>query len=122
MPAAQANSATGMQAMTSTFAGAIVTTSAVLTELGNHLSAPVNRRLFLETVQRLRRGRRARIVHVSRKLFQAGMELFEARADKSWSVTDCVSFVVMEQLKIKHALTTDHHFRQAGFKALFEQS
>jgi predicted nucleic acid-binding protein len=40
------------------------------------------------------------------------------RADKDWSVTDCVSFVVMEQHGMKEALTADHHFAQAGFHAL----
>ena len=46
------------------------------------------------------------------------MTLFEARADKEWSLTDCISFVVMTEQRIADALTTDHHFIQAGFNAL----
>ena len=38
--------------------------------------------------------------------------------DKQYSFTDCTSFVVMQELKIKQALTTDHHFRQMGFQML----
>lgn len=39
-------------------------------------------------------------------------------ADKSFSFTDCTSFVVMVELGIRQALTTDRHFRQAGFESL----
>ncbi|MCU0535569.1 MAG: hypothetical protein MUD14_16890 [Hydrococcus sp. Prado102] len=41
--------------------------------------------------------------------------LYKQRPDKGWSLTDCISFVVMEQLKIKQAFTCDRHFEQAGF-------
>ena len=38
--------------------------------------------------------------------------------DKSYSFTDCTSFVVMQELRLKEALTTDRHFRQMGFHVL----
>jgi uncharacterized protein len=38
--------------------------------------------------------------------------------DKSYSFTDCTSFVVMQELRLKEALTTDRHFRQMGFRVL----
>jgi len=41
-----------------------------------------------------------------------------ARRDKPWSLTDCISFVVMEQLGLVDALSADHHFEQAGFNIL----
>jgi predicted nucleic acid-binding protein len=41
-------------------------------------------------------------------------------SDKDYSFTDCTSFVVMQELKLKRALTTDHHFRQMGFVVLPE--
>ena len=47
-----------------------------------------------------------------------GLALFEARPDKSWGLTDCTSFVVMQRDGIRDALTSDHHFAQAGFRAL----
>jgi hypothetical protein len=39
-------------------------------------------------------------------------------ADKDFSLTDCTSFVVMRELRIRRALTTDAHFRQAGFEVV----
>jgi predicted nucleic acid-binding protein len=42
--------------------------------------------------------------------------LYEAGSDKDWSLTDCLSFLVMEQRRVPRALTTDHHFRQAVFE------
>ena len=47
-------------------------------------------------------------------------ELFHARLDKEWSLTDCISFVVMQREGITDALTGDHHFEQAGFTALLK--
>ncbi len=53
-------------------------------------------------------------------LYDAGIELYRTRSDKDWSLTDCISFVVMEQRGIVDALTGDHHFEQAGFRALLK--
>ena len=46
------------------------------------------------------------------------MALFGSRPDKSWSLTDCISFAVMEAHGISDVLTCDHHFAQAGFRVL----
>lgn len=43
------------------------------------------------------------------------MQLYKRRLDKEWSLVDCVNFVVMTRRSITEALTTDHHFEQAGF-------
>lgn len=61
------------------------------------------------------------LISASTDLPQRGRDLFAARMDKAWSLTDCVSFVVMKDLALTEALTTDHHFRQAGFHALLAQ-
>jgi predicted nucleic acid-binding protein len=52
------------------------------------------------------------------KTFDLGLSLFSRRTDKEWSLTDCISFAVMQQRNITDALTTDHHFKQAGYTAL----
>jgi len=44
--------------------------------------------------------------------------LFFRHRDKAFSFTDCTSFVVMQELRLRQALTTDHHFAQAGFEAI----
>jgi len=63
-----------------------------------------------------------RVVAFSAELIESSVRLYEGRADKNWSLTDCYSFVVMEQHRIKLALTTDHHFEQAGATAVLLQS
>ena len=50
-----------------------------------------------------------------------GLDLYQARPDKEWGLTDCLSFVVMNHEGITEALTADIHFRQAGFEALLLQ-
>jgi predicted nucleic acid-binding protein len=50
--------------------------------------------------------------------WRRGCELYDARPDKEWSLTDCISFVVMRDRGIEQALTGDEHFEQAGFAAL----
>ena len=54
----------------------------------------------------------------SHDLFQEGLFLYSRRRDKAWPLTDCISFVVMEDEEIEDALTGDRHFEQAGFGAL----
>ena len=48
------------------------------------------------------------------------MQMMAARKDKDWSLTDCISFVVMHERGLPDALTTDKHFEQAGFRALLK--
>ena len=66
----------------------------------------------------LRASRRVEIVPLSQELLQRGLALFAKRDDKDWSLTDCISFVVMQDWDIHAALTGDRHFQQAGFSAL----
>src|SRR2546430_8147068 len=56
-----------------------------------------------------------RLVRVDSPAFAAAWKLFVRRSDKRWSFTDCTSFVLMENLGIRKALTFDANFRQAGF-------
>jgi uncharacterized protein len=55
------------------------------------------------------------VVTVDRPLFLAGLDLYEQRSDKEYSLVDCISMLLMEQRGIRHVLTNDHHFSQAGF-------
>ena len=54
------------------------------------------------------------------ELFDEGFDLYCRRPDKDWSLTDCVSFVVMQQRGLREAFTADRHFEQAGFVALLD--
>jgi len=63
-----------------------------------------------------------RLFELAPSLCNAAVELYCHRRDKEWGLTDCVSFVLMEQLGIGAALTADRHFVQAGFRALLLES
>jgi uncharacterized protein len=96
----------------------MVLTEFVLLELGNSLCRGHARRVFVDLVAHLRSDPLYTVVPVSESLFESGLNLFAQRPDKEWSLTDCISFIVMQRLHLTEALTADHHFEQAGFKAL----
>jgi len=103
-------------AFSSSFQGTFVTTEYVLVELGNWFSSTENRGIFVEYCRRLTITPTTIVVDAQPELFKAGLELNESRGDKSWSLTDCISFEIMKQLGIAEAATADHHFEQAGFR------
>lgn len=96
----------------------IVTTDAILLEVGNTFSKVRYRSAAVTAHAALRRDSRASILPVTVELNLRAWQLFAHRTDKDWSVTDCLSFIVMDHLGIRAALTTDLHFVQAGFRAL----
>ncbi|MFZ1474230.1 MAG: PIN domain-containing protein [Anaerolineae bacterium] len=99
----------------------IVTTDAVLTEVANMFSRPAWRPMAQRIIEALHHSQRtgsAHLIHVDEDLWQRGWRLFQARTDKEWSLTDCISFVVMQDNKLSRAFTSDHHFEQAGFVRL----
>ena len=97
-----------------------VLTDFILLELGNALSRVGQRELFSKLVPHLRSQPNIRIIPASRDLLERRFELFSRRVDKKWSLTDCTSFVVMQKEALTEALTTDHHFEQAGFVVLLQ--
>jgi len=102
------------------YRGKTVTTDWVLTEVADALCAPEQRGVFLELLQQLKADPGLTIVESSRDSFERGLQLFAKRPDKSWSLTDCISFSVMTDLGLTEALTADHHFSQAGFLPLLK--
>ena len=100
------------------FRGLSVTTDFVLIELGNWLFRSGDRAAFVNLMAQLRSDPKTIIIPASRNGFDEGFNLYERRPDKDWSLTDCISFVVMHERKMSDALTGDHHFEQAGFHAL----
>ncbi len=100
----------------------LITTWAVLLEIGNALSKVHYRHAAIELLSSLRTDSSVEIIALSDQLFEQALKLYSERPDKEWGLTDCVSFVVMQARSITDALTADEHFRQAGFRALLHEA
>jgi predicted nucleic acid-binding protein len=96
----------------------VVLTDFIVLELGNALCRAGSRGRLVEFIRFLRTDPGTTVVPLSRELLDAGWELYSARLDKDWSLTDCISFEVMHKHGLTEALTADRHFEQAGFKVL----
>lgn len=96
----------------------LVTTSYVFDEVVTFFNSRNKHDKAVEIGTRLLSSSFVQLIQVDEVLFYEGWEYFKQYADKSYSLTDCISFLVMERLGIQTALTFDRHFIQAGFKKL----
>ena len=96
----------------------LVTTRAILLEIGNALSKERYRQATVELLDSLEQDPSVEIIPLSEELFAQAFELFRNRPDKEWGLVDCVSFIVMQENGLTEALTPDKHYEQAGFHAL----
>lgn len=99
-----------------------VTTNYVLSELVALMTSPMrfHRQRIVEFAGGIRESPYFDIIHIDENLDAESWKLLSNRADKNWSLVDCSSFVVMRENEIIEALTTDHHFEQAGFVRLLK--
>lgn len=100
----------------------VVTTQAVVVEIGDALSRARFRNAANALITQFETDPNIEVVPLSEELFEKAITLFRERSDKEWGLTDCVSFIVMWERGIADALTADHHFRQAGFRPLLDAS
>src|ERR1051326_4070361 len=98
----------------------LVLTDCVLLELGDALCDPKDHEDFLALYQALSADPQVKIIRLTPALIERGVQRLRERPDKDWPLTDCISFVVMEDEGIREALTGDRHFEQAGFAALLK--
>ena len=98
----------------------LVTTEFVLMEMADALCRPPQRDEVLALYNVVETDPAFRLVRASSELIQRGRKLYRERTDKEWPLTDCISFVAMQEHGLAEALTADHHFEQAGFKALLK--
>jgi uncharacterized protein len=98
----------------------LTTTNYILTELVALLTSPLRipRPRIISFVTSLKSAPHVDVVHVDPRLDAQAWQLLVDRPDKEWSLVDCASFVVMRHIGLNEALTTDHHFEQAGFTYL----
>jgi len=98
----------------------IVTSEMVLAEVLNDFSkrGAFFRQAAIELIESLYNHTNVTVIQQSSSQFQEGLLLYKKRPDKEWSITDCVSFKIMEEYGITEALAYDKHFEQIGFIAL----
>lgn len=96
----------------------LLTTRAVCLEIANAFARARSRPVAVQLLEGLEASPSTIIIPASEELYRDGFGLYRNRQDKDWSLTDCVSFVVMQQHGLTESLTSDEHFEQAGFKAL----
>jgi predicted nucleic acid-binding protein len=104
-----------------TAATRLITTRAVILEIGNALSKVRYRQAAIALLEALEQDKNVEIVPLSEGLYAQALQLYQNRPDKEWGLTDCISFVVMQDRGLTEALTTDEHFEQAGFRALLRE-
>lgn len=105
---------------TGDFAGRMLTTGWVLTELADGMAALNHRQILASFLNALQADPQVTIIPPDSSHYEEGIKLYSSRPDKEWSLTDCISFVVMQQEGLTEALTGDRHFEQAGFVALLK--
>jgi predicted nucleic acid-binding protein len=98
----------------------LVTTRAVVLEIGNALAKQRYRAAAVALLQSLEQDANIEIVPLTEDVYERGFKLFQQREDKEWGLTDCLSFVIMQEHGLNEALTTDEHFEQAGFRTLLK--
>jgi hypothetical protein len=101
--------------------GPLLTTIWVITEVADALAGRLDRRVFEAFYQTLQTDQRVRIVTAQQSQWERGLALYFQRPDKNWSLTDCISFAVMNDEGLTDALTGDRHFKQAGFTVLLSE-
>lgn len=99
----------------------LITTSWILVEFADALAATNSRISAARFIRGLQAEATIEIVPPTYAQFERALERYELRPDKEWSLTDCLSFLLMEERGITDALTADHHFEQAGFRALMRE-
>jgi predicted nucleic acid-binding protein len=100
----------------------LVITEWILTEFLGGAARPPLRQLAEQALQQFRVSSRVEIVPASHEDWERGFEFYAARADKSWSLVDCLSILLCYQRGITEVFTGDHHFEQAGLRILLRGS
>lgn len=98
----------------------IITSEMVLPEFLNSFSdhGPRLRQAAAKAVELLRDSPQLVICPQTTQLFEKARKRYQEMVDKNWSLTDCASFLIMEEERLRAALTHDRHFAQAGFQTL----
>ncbi len=98
----------------------LITTDYVLDEITTLLKTRGAAELVEPLFERVFQSQACRVEWTSEARFGKVRAFFRKHSDQDWSFTDCLSFCVMKEFGLREALTTDSHFKQAGFVALLK--
>lgn len=93
-------------------------TSYIIDEVATFFNSRNRHAKAVETGNRLLSSPSVHVVHIDKALFHKGWKYFKQHDDKFYSLTDCISFIVMSKFEIWKVLTFDRHFKQAGFEKI----
>lgn len=95
----------------------LVTTVAVLLEIGNALSSGFKKEAHA-VITLLRNSNRVEVVELDAGIFENALAMYETFDDKAWGLVDCISFVAMQERSLIDVLTFDGDFKAAGFNLI----
>jgi len=96
----------------------LITTRAIILEIGNALAKIRYRKAAVELLDSLEKDPNIEVIPITEELYKKAFQLYRARLDKEWGITDCISIIIMQDRGLTDVLTPDEHFQQAGFKVL----
>jgi predicted nucleic acid-binding protein len=99
----------------------LVITDGIIDEIFAHFSkqGDIMRGKVIELYQNILDDPSIQLISYNQELRQAGIELYKKRLDKGYSLTDCISMIIMKKINISEVLTNDKHFSQEGFTIIF---
>jgi len=97
-----------------------ITTDYVLTEVANSLARPPQRKAIIRFIEAIFSSKRVTILMITQERFFRAWQLYKSRRDKEWGLTDCTSFIIMEEQRLRDAFTADRHYQQAGYICLLK--
>jgi predicted nucleic acid-binding protein len=100
----------------------LVTTEWIMSEFLAFMARPPARDPAVRMVDSIRASTVTEVVQASHEAWERGFQMYRARPDKAWSLVDCISVLVCEELRIEEVFTRDHHFEQAGLRILVPHS
>lgn len=100
----------------------IITTDGIIEEVLNYASSRgfVMKQKALLLYKKMLQEPNIEVISYNSQLRELGLKLYEQRLDKGYSLTDCISMIVMRQMGIKEVLSHDKHFSQEGFNLMFK--
>ena len=98
----------------------LITTRSVVMETVSLLSKRISPFHARQWYELLHKDKALEILEWDKATYKEAEQVWKKHRDKAWDLIDCYSMAVMYRLKIKFALTYDHHFSQAGFETLLD--